>query len=116
MADNTVVKAFGDLITSTIPNRKKGNKGVYAALLTQVGVGAPIAVVNENTLGDIVWSYISVGVYMATLTGAFKQGITSVDVSSKTGVSALVISANQVRVNAPADGDLVNQLITIKNY
>lgn len=42
---------------------------VYTALLTQTGVNAPIASVLQNTLGNIIWSYYSVGQYRATLTG-----------------------------------------------
>jgi hypothetical protein len=44
---------------------------VYTALLTQIGTDAPVATVLENTIGDIIWSYIDVGQYRATLTGAF---------------------------------------------
>jgi len=44
---------------------------VYTALLTQSGIDAPTAVVLENTIGDIVWTYHSIGVYFATLTNAF---------------------------------------------
>lgn len=45
---------------------------VYTALLTQVGTSAPTAIVLENTLGGtITWAYVGVGIYSATLTGAF---------------------------------------------
>lgn len=44
---------------------------VYTALLTQTGENAPVATVLENTIGDIVWSRTDVGVYFATLSGAF---------------------------------------------
>jgi len=45
---------------------------VYTALLTQSGTSAPTAVVLENTLGgSVVWSWIGVGQYRATLVGAF---------------------------------------------
>lgn len=43
----------------------------YVALLTQSGIDAPTAIVLENTIGDIVWTYNSVGVYFGTLTNAF---------------------------------------------
>jgi hypothetical protein len=54
-----------DIVDTTRPYK------VYTALLTQSGTNAPIATVLENTLGNIVWSYSSVGSYQATLTGAF---------------------------------------------
>lgn len=44
---------------------------VYRATLTQSGTSAPTATVFENTVGSITWSYVSVGIYTATLTGAF---------------------------------------------
>lgn len=44
---------------------------VYTALLTQVGTSAPTAIVLENTIGNIVWSRNTVGVYAGTLVGAF---------------------------------------------
>lgn len=42
---------------------------VYTALLTQSGTDAPVATVLENTLGDIVWTRDSVGIYRGTLNG-----------------------------------------------
>ncbi len=54
---------------------------VYTALLTQSGTDAPVATVLENTLGgDVVWSYVNVGEYQATLIGSFienRVGFTS---------------------------------------
>lgn len=43
---------------------------VYTATMTQTGTAAPEAVVLENTIGDIVWSY-NLGRYNGTLPGAF---------------------------------------------
>lgn len=48
----------------------------YKALLTQSGTSAPIAVVLENTLGDIVWTRNDTGYYFGTLLGAFTSGKT----------------------------------------
>lgn len=45
---------------------------VYRALLTQSGTDAPVAIILENTLGDVpVWSYIDVGEYNCSLIGVF---------------------------------------------
>lgn len=54
---------------------------IYRALLTQTGTNAPTAVVLENTIGNIVWSYDSPGVYYGTLTGAFPANKTFVTYS-----------------------------------
>src|SRR6478752_4564705 len=52
---------------------------VYTALITQSGTGAPVATVLENTLGGtIVWTYGAVGIYVATLSGAFTTNKTTV--------------------------------------
>lgn len=44
---------------------------VYTALLTQSGTSAPVAVVLQNTIGDIIWGRSSAGVYSVNLTAAF---------------------------------------------
>jgi hypothetical protein len=49
---------------------------VYSALLTQIGLDAPTAVVLENTLGEIVWTFDANGSYFATLIGAFVENKT----------------------------------------
>lgn len=46
---------------------------IYRALMTQSGTSAPIANVLENTLGNIVWTYNSMGQYTGTLDGAFPE-------------------------------------------
>lgn len=55
---------------------------VYTALLTQTGTNAPVATVLQNTIGNIVWTYASVGSYNATLTNAFPSGKLYLYVSS----------------------------------
>lgn len=56
---------------------------IYVALLSQVGTGAPTAIVLENTLGGIpVWSRGGVGIYTATLTGAFTASKTVVFITN----------------------------------
>jgi len=59
---------------------------VYTALLTQTGTDAPVATVLENTLGGtVVWTYDSVGIYIATLTGAFTVNKTFIFIGSING-------------------------------
>jgi hypothetical protein len=50
-----------------------GAAKVYRALMTQSGENAPSVVVLENTIGNIVWSYINEGIYHGTLVGAFPE-------------------------------------------
>ena len=63
---------------------------VYTALLSQAGKGnAPTAIVLENTIGDIVWTYSSVGEYVGTLANAFTN--------SKTYVYAYITPSSLIR-------------------
>jgi hypothetical protein len=63
-----------NIVTSLIPPAPTYK--VYTALLTQTGTNPPVATVLENTLGDVVWSYVSPGKYRANLSGAFTEGKT----------------------------------------
>lgn len=71
----------------------------YTAVLTQAGVAAPTVNVLANEIGVIAWAYSGVGVYTATLAGAFDvDGFTFVSVMLSTGAAAFcavaVTSAN----------------------
>jgi hypothetical protein len=44
---------------------------VYTALMSQTGTNAPTAIVLENTIGSILWTRVSTGVYRATLADTF---------------------------------------------
>lgn len=46
---------------------------IYKGLISQSGVPAanPTVEVSENTIGAIVWTYVSTGFYQGVLTGAF---------------------------------------------
>lgn len=63
---------------------------VYRALLTQSGTDAPVATVLENSLGDVVWTRLTTGVYRATLVAAFPSGKTWVP----TGLGFYTIRSN----------------------
>ena len=43
----------------------------YVALISQTGTSDPTVTVLENTIGDIVWTRVGVGLYSADLLGAF---------------------------------------------
>lgn len=46
---------------------------VYTALITQAGTDAPSVIVMANTIGNIVWTRTSPGIYKGTLTGRFTE-------------------------------------------
>ena len=48
-----------------LPKSNKSNVSyrVYTALLTQISTNPPTAIVLENTIGQVWWSYTSVGKY-----------------------------------------------------
>jgi hypothetical protein len=56
----------GRPITEMLPTYQK-----YIATISQTGILDPVVTILENTLGDIVWARIGVGVYRGTLTNAF---------------------------------------------
>lgn len=61
---------------------------VYTALLTQTGTSAPVATVLENTLGGtVVWTRVSSGYYVATLTGAFIENKTFILMGSNININ-----------------------------
>ena len=100
---------------------------VYTALLTQSGTNAPVATVLENTLGgEIIWSRNSVGIYTATLLGAFIDNKTTIQIIANTGKGYTTTSSvNDVdsvflgmvnTVNSLADDILGNTPIEIRVY
>jgi len=58
-------------VTDSINGAPVVNYRKYVALISQTGINPPTATILENTLGDIVFSYVGVGIYDAVLTGQF---------------------------------------------
>jgi hypothetical protein len=56
----------GRAVSDILPTYTK-----YIALISQSSTSAPTVIELENTIGPIVWTRISTGVYEGTLTGAF---------------------------------------------
>jgi hypothetical protein len=56
---------------------------VYTALLTQSGIDAPVATVLENTIGNITWTYLSIGSYAGNLISAFPLNKTYFSVNNR---------------------------------
>ena len=56
----------GRAVSDILPTYTK-----YIALISQTGTAAPTVIELENTIGPIVWTRVSQGVYNGTLTGVF---------------------------------------------
>jgi len=88
---------------------------VYTALLTQSGTNTPVATVLENTLGgDLAWTRISDGVYNATLSVAFVENKTFLNLSynhendvtgSSTGL-VFRVNQNTIQLETGVIGDI----------
>jgi hypothetical protein len=74
----TVAIKKSDLITVPEPTYK-----VYTALLSQVGINAPVATVLENTIGNITWTYLGTGSYAGNLISAFPLNKTYFSVNNR---------------------------------
>ena len=117
-----VAEAFRKIPTIPEPTYK-----VYTALLTQSGTDAPVATVLENTLGDIVWSYVDVGYYVGTLLGAFTENKTGffIEPASNLNKNAFIqtnaksqdsIELTIFNGTTVSNGDLFRTLIEIRVY
>lgn len=101
-----------------------GGASIYRAFLTQSGTNAPTAVVvGPNTIGDIVWTRTTTGIYVGTLTNAF-QGYVALVAGEKditrevkiNNVSSNAISIITYISSVASDGALSNQYIEIRVY
>ena len=101
---------------------------IYSALLTQTSTNPPIATILENTLGDIVWTYSSSGVYTGTLISGFPKykyfspmPLSGFDCQVNQGgggnaYSWYRINDNSISVSTTENGILENSPIEIKVY
>lgn len=100
---------------------------VYTALLTQSGTDAPVATVLENTLGDISFSYDTVGSYHITSDSLFIEDKTAVTIGnsySDISTSAKLVNNNTININTGKidtnvllqNDNLYNNLIEIRVY
>ena len=103
----------GVLYTETKPKK-------YVALLTQTGTSAPTAIVLENTLGDVSFSYVTNGIYSASTAGLLTLNKTSVI----TGGAACLINTRTINGfylvslggTSPINNILVNSTLEITVY
>ena len=99
----------------------------YIATLLQTSTTDPLATVLENTIGDIVWTRLSIGYYRGTLNSAFPSADTTyISISGTVDpglVTAYWYNSNQIRVytrdtslDALADDLLTYTTIEIRTY
>jgi hypothetical protein len=86
------------------PPGSGGCRLIYVANLSQASTNNPQALIYENTIGPIVWTRISTGVYRGTLTDAFPLGNTWVMVNTN---YLKAIDDKQVKFNVTANDDYV---------
>lgn len=67
----------GRTISDILPTYKK-----YIALISQSSTSAPTSIELENTIGPIIWTRGTAGIYFGTLTGAFTLDKTYVMLSN----------------------------------
>ena len=114
-------------VTGTINGEVVVNSTKYIANLLQSSTTDPSATVLENTIGDIVWTRISTGVYAGTLSGAFATATeTTIMLNNTTDpglCSAFWYNTNQIRIktrdtslDALADDLLTYTTIEIRTY
>ena len=133
IGDGQVLEEDGMVVSNlTVTNTINGDPVVrykkYIALMTQTGTAAPTVVVLENTIGDIVWTRASTGLYRGTLTGAFTldktyamMSVTLIDgivnVFRFSNDTVRVATTNLKNPNADYhDNHLLNNTIEIRVY
>ena len=90
-----------------------GETGVkrYIAALDQSGTDAPVATVIRNDFdGEVVWSYVDVGAFLATLTGQFGVNTRVIPPTNRNSFS--IFSSNHSVYGAGSDDDDTIYLLT----
>jgi hypothetical protein len=113
----------GRAVSDILPTYTK-----YIALISQSSTAAPTVIELENTIGPIVWTRTSVGIYFGTLTGAFTASKTYVmlsQVETNSIVMAVRRDNNTIQITttnlhsptaALHDTHLLNNTIEIRVY
>lgn len=79
----------------------------YTALLSQSGTDAPDPIVLDNTVGSIVWTRNSNGIYSGTLTDAFTSSKTALFIQDNVTLSSIAVSPADVWIER-SSSDVVN--------
>jgi hypothetical protein len=101
---------------------------VYTALVTQSGTASPTASVLENTIGDIVWTRTSAGVYLAVTNALYTDNKTIIlqengNINNTFEVRTRILDDSNIEVNLMSagtgtgyDGEIINMSIEIRVY
>lgn len=92
---------------------------VYSALISQTGTDAPTVIVLENSIGSIVWTRTSLGLYTGTLTGAFTVDKTMCFITPPNTITAFTMiqnTVNTVIISTQDDSVLIKSSIEIRVY
>jgi len=113
----------GDFTNVGAPNNNLGTYFVatgtdpseWGAYELEYNEGAPVVTVLENTIGDIWWTYVSVGFYLGTLNGAFTENKTFTLLTLRSGNVCILnggrfTSDNEIAIgsNNPIDTNAIN--------
>lgn len=118
---STTPPTIGQVLQALIVNAcdSTGNPKIYRAILTQSGTAAPTVVVLENTVGNIVWTRSSTGIYVGTLYAAFQPGkvflVLGASINAVTS-SFTRTTLNTVTINTTTDGILSETAVEIRVY
>jgi hypothetical protein len=101
-------------VTGTLNNRSVSDilptYTKYIALISQSSTSDPTVIELENTIGPIVWTRVSAGIYEGTLTGVFTVNKTYVMISQldiTTMVGAYAKTIDIIQVDTTNDTDLL---------
>jgi hypothetical protein len=110
-------------VTGTLNNRSVSDilptYTKYIALISQSSTSDPTVIELENTIGPIVWTRVSAGIYEGTLTGVFTVNKTYVMISQldiTTMVGAYAKTIDIIQVDTTNDTDLLNNTLEIRVY
>jgi len=113
----------GRAVSDILPTYTK-----YIALISQSSTSAPTVIEIENTIGPIIWTRASVGIYLGTLAGAFTLNKTYVMLSNVLPDSIVMakrrdnntIEINTTNLHSPSaayhDTHLVKNTLEIRVY
>lgn len=94
-----------------------------STVVVDADASAPIATIMENSIGDIEWTYQSLGRYRAELAGVFTSGKTFVmlqqgESSQAPSLGASVLNTDYVEISnyALADDSFINTAVEIRVY
>jgi hypothetical protein len=99
---------------------------VYSALISQTGTSDPtLTVLTDEITGTIVWTRLSTGVYVGTLTGAFliaktfatlQRNADEVNAITRIDNNKLYVTTNSTPGGTSVDGSLSSTPLEIRIY